>query len=97
MLKILQHLQQYVPSYRDGHGKKCCEQGIVGDQLTVERGINGLMEVSNGFTPAERNEGIHFGVADFHGGMKFLEVRINEWFVALQSNLYFIILLIFIS
>ena len=75
MQKILQHLQQYVPCYHSQQGDKCCEQGVVGDQLTVERGINGLMEISNGFTPRERNEGIHFEVADFHGGMKFLEVR----------------------
>lgn len=61
--RILQHLQQYVPHYNGKTGDKYCEQGIVGDQLTVERGINGLMEVSNGFTPTERNE-----------GMKFLEV-----------------------
>lgn len=47
---------------------------MVGDQLTVERGINSLMEVSNGFTPEEQSEGIHFEIADFHGGMKFLEV-----------------------
>ena len=29
------------------------EQGIVGDQLSVERGINGHMSLSNGFTKEE--------------------------------------------
>jgi hypothetical protein len=72
--KILNHLQQFVPSYFDGKKDTCGEQAVVGDQLTVERGVNSLMEVSNGFTPEERNEGIHFEIADFHGGMKFLEV-----------------------
>jgi hypothetical protein len=72
--KILNHIQQYVPSYFDGNEDTCGEQAIVGDQLTVERGVSSLMEVSNGFTPEERNEGIHFEVADFHGGMKFLDV-----------------------
>ena len=56
-------------------GKDTCgEQAVVGDQLTVERGFNSLVEVSNGFTPEERNEGIHFKIANFHGGMKCLEV-----------------------
>ena len=75
MRKILEHLQQYVPCYNYGQEDKCCEQGVVGDQLTVERGVNGLMEVANGFTAAERNEGIHMEIEDEHGGMKFLEVR----------------------
>lgn len=61
-------------NYCDQNIDKCCEQGVVGDQLTVERGINALMEVSNGFTSKERKEGLHFEAADFHGGMKFLEV-----------------------
>ena len=52
------------------------EQGIVGDQLSVERGINGHMSLSNGFTK-ERLEGLHFEVADWHAGNKFLEVCIS--------------------
>ncbi len=41
-------LQSYVPSYFDeNRQKKFLEQGIVGDQLTVERGVNGLLEVWN--------------------------------------------------
>lgn len=74
MQKILNNLQEYVPKFEDNGTIQHSEQGIVGDQLTVERGVNGLFEVSNGFTPAERHEGIHFEIADFHGGMKFLEV-----------------------
>ncbi len=75
MQRILDSLQTYVPSYLDESGdKRFVEQGIVGDQLTVERGANGLLEVSNGFNAEERHEGIHFEIADFHGGMKFLEV-----------------------
>ena len=49
-------------------------QGVVGDQLTVERAINGHMSLSNGFTAEERIEGLHFEVADWHAGNKFLEV-----------------------
>jgi hypothetical protein len=75
MQKIVDHLQKYVPSYEEDGSIGYAEQGIVGDQLTVERGVTGLFEVSNGFTAEERHEGLHFEVADFHGGMKFLEVQ----------------------
>ena len=74
MQNILDQLQQFVPQYNDGDQTRYATQGIVGDQLTVERGVNGLFEVANGFTADERHEGLHFEVADFHGGIKFLEV-----------------------
>ena len=77
MQNILDYLQKYVPYYEREGTVKYAEQGVVGDQLTVERGVNGLFEVSNGFTAEERHEGLHFEVADFHGGMKFLEVNCN--------------------
>ena len=75
MQNILDHLQQYVPKFEKDGEIEFAGQGIVGDQLTVERGTNGLFEVLNGFTAAERHDGIHFEIADFHGGIKFLEVR----------------------
>ena len=75
MQRILEHLQKYVPYYlNENIQKRYYEQGIVGDQLTVERGVIGLLEVSNGFTPEERHEGVHFEIVDFHGGMKLMEV-----------------------
>ena len=49
-------------------------QGVVGDQLSVERGINSLMQIANGLTEAARREGLHFELADFHSQMKFLQV-----------------------
>lgn len=78
MQNILDNLQKYVPSFEEKGTIHYVEQGIVGDQLTVERGVNGLFEVSNGFTAEERHEGLHFEIADFHGGMKFLEVTSNH-------------------
>ena len=74
MQNILDMLQKYVPEYEENYQLKCVEQGIVGDQLTVERGVNAIFEVANGFTAKDRHDGIHFEMADFHGGMKFLEV-----------------------
>eukprot|EP00794_Sanderia_malayensis_P012437 gene12437-13723_t len=71
MGKILETMHQYVPCCEDQEDKKFSSQAIVGDQLTVERGVNGLMDVSNGFTSEERREGLHVEIADFHGGIKF--------------------------
>ena len=75
MQNILNDLQKYVPEYQENGKVQYAEQGIVGDQLTVQRGVNALFEVANGFTANERHDGIHFEMADFHGGMKFLEVK----------------------
>lgn len=74
ILSILKSLHKYVPCYGSGDEKHYDEQGVVGDQLSVERGVNGLMSVANGFTPEERIEGLHFEIADWHAGNKFLEV-----------------------
>ena len=75
MKNILEELHKYVPYIDHGEDKVFQEQGVVGDQLTVERGVNGLMEISNGFTAEERREGIHFEVADFHAHIKLLQVN----------------------
>ncbi len=79
ILSILKSLHKYVPAYGDGEekqcGEQCGEQGVVGDQLSVERGVNGHMSLANGFTPDERADGLHFEIADWHAGNKFLEVQ----------------------
>ena len=77
ILNILRALHKYVPYSGDGKECKYGEQGIVGDQLRVERAVNGHMSLANGFTPEERVEGLHFEVADWHAGNKFLEVCIE--------------------
>ena len=56
--------------------RRCyADLGVVGDQLTVERAVNGHASLSNGFTPEERLEGLHFEIADWHASNKFLQVR----------------------
>ena len=50
------------------------EQGIVGDQLTVERFVNGHASIANGFTQKEQCTGLHAEVADWHSGNRFLQV-----------------------
>ncbi len=36
---------------------KYVEQGIVGDQLTVERGVSAIFEMDNGFAAKNRHDG----------------------------------------
>ena len=74
ILSILRSLREYVPYCGDGNERKYGEQGVVGDQLSVEHGVNGQMSVSNSFTPEEQVEGLHLEIADWHAGNKFLEV-----------------------
>ena len=68
-------MYQYVPHAETKSGVKISAQGVVGDQLSVERGINSLMQIANGLTEDDRKEGLHFEIADFHSQMKFLQVR----------------------
>jgi hypothetical protein len=63
-----------VPFCKSGDENHYGEQGIVGDQLSVEGGVNGHMSLANGFTSKERLEGLHLEIADWHAGNKFLEV-----------------------
>lgn len=77
------------------------DQEIVGDQLTVERAVNGHTSPRNGFTPKERRKGLHFKIADWHAGNKFLPVNITEVssqdnpsnFITSLCNFYFFIFL----
>ena len=72
--EVLKVLHKFVPYYGDDENRVYAEQENVGDQLSVERGVNCMLQISNGFTPEERLDGLHFEVGDFHGGMKFLQV-----------------------
>ena len=76
MQRVLETLhEKYVPfSDVPGQERTYSQQGFAADQLSAERGVNCLLQLQNGFTPKEQLEGIHFEIADFHGGMKFLQV-----------------------
>ena len=64
ILRVLEQLHKYVPHHGDDEDQVYGEQGVVGDQLSVERAANGHCSLSNGFTPKERLEGLHFEIAD---------------------------------
>lgn len=75
MKKVLHQIQQqYVPKVNDGENTLFHEVGIAGDQLTIERIVNCLLSLSNGFTQEERLEGIHAEIADWHAELKFLSL-----------------------
>jgi hypothetical protein len=78
ILAIIKSLHQYVPFYGEEEDRVYGEQRVVGDQLSVERGVNGHMSLANGFTPEQRGEGLHFEIADWHAGNKFLEVSVPK-------------------
>ena len=83
---MLKELHKFVPYARDDEKRIYSEQGNVGDQLSVERGVNCLLQISNGYTPEERLEGLHFEAGDFHAGMKFLQVSILAiYFILFQK------------
>ena len=63
---------------------KCNSLPLVGDQLTVERGVNVIEAVQNSFTPEERLERIHMKIADRHSAVTFLNVTKN--FYTIKGN-----------
>ena len=48
--------------------------GVIGDQLSVERAVNCLSSLANGFTVEERLDGLHLEIVDWHAELKFLSV-----------------------
>ncbi len=79
MTEILKQLHEYVPYHGKGVNRKYGDQAIVGDQLTVERVVNCHNTLTNGFTPKDRLEGLHFEMADWHGVNKCLAVTRNMY------------------
>jgi hypothetical protein len=72
---VLEAVRKYIPNIDNDNMKKySISQVLAGDQLSVERGANQLIQVANGLTPQERKEGLHLEIADFHAQMKFLQV-----------------------
>ena len=80
ILAILKSLHTYVPRHGDDEKRVYGDHGVVGYHLSVERTVNGQMSLANGFTPEERVEGLHFEIADWHAGNKFLEVCMSSLF-----------------
>eukprot|EP00794_Sanderia_malayensis_P009643 gene9643-10630_t len=80
ILRVLKSIQKYVPFADSGEERVYGEQGCVGDQLSVERAVNCLLQVSNGYMPEDRLEGMHFEAGDFHAGIKFMQVVFDNFY-----------------
>lgn len=75
MLDILKKLQGYCPMVEINDDVTLMESvPVVGDQLTVERGVNVIEAVQNSYTSLERLDGIHMEIADWHAVVTFLNV-----------------------
>ena len=71
MVEILKQFQSYLPQTGD---QGVDGQVFSGDQLTVERAVNVIASVANGFTPKDRLEGINMQLGDWHAAVKLLSV-----------------------
>ena len=71
MKDILQQFHGYLPQKDDGG---IDGQLFSGDQLTIERAVNVIASVANGYTPEDRLEGINLQLGDEHAAVKLLSV-----------------------
>ena len=78
MLVILNQFHTYLPKCADGSYDP---QLFTGDQLTVERAVNVIASVSNGYTPEVRLEGLNLQLGDWHAGVKILSVSILYFYI----------------
>ena len=74
MIEVLKKFQPYLPSTSVNGVKKNVTQICAGDQLSVERAVNAIHSVSNGYTVDDRLEGFNIQLGDWHTGVKILEV-----------------------
>lgn len=81
IIAVIRELQKYVPYHGDEEDRTYGDQGVVGDQLSVERAVNGHNSLANSFTPEQRADGLHFEIADWHAGNKVLDVSLSEYSV----------------
>lgn len=73
MTVILQQFHGYLPQKHDGG---IDGQLYSGDQLTIERAVNVISSMANGYTPEDRLEGINLQLGDWHAAVKLLSVNI---------------------
>jgi hypothetical protein len=75
MLNVLQHIHSYLPSAGEGDDKTFEIANVIGDQLTVDRALNAIMSLQNGYTEEDRLTNLNIGIADWHTDMNFLQVK----------------------
>ena len=81
MISITRELHGLVPVTNDDN--MFDRVPVVGDQETIERGVESQFSVRSAYSKTRRLEGLFFQLADWHHENKFLSVS-----VALQDNTY---------
>ena len=76
MIDILRHFQGYLPYTAVDGEKKFVTQLCTGDQLSVERAVNAIHSVANGYTAEDHLEGFNMQLGDWHTGVKIFEVSL---------------------
>ena len=74
MIDIVRMLHKWVPS--EGEDDILEQIPIIGDQKTIERGVEAQFSVKNAYTKERRLEGCFYQLADWHHENKFLSVVI---------------------
>ena len=77
MIDILRHFQKYLPYTTVDDKKTFSAQVCAGDQLSIERAVNTIHSVANGYTAEDRLESFNMQLGDWHTGVKILEVIRN--------------------
>ena len=75
MIEILQQLHGYLPQTHNGG---IDGQLFSGDQLIIERAVNIISSVANGYTPKDRREEINLQLGDWHAAVKVLSVSTTD-------------------
>ena len=75
MLTILKQFCTYLPKRADG---SCDPQLSTGDQLTIERAVNVIASVSNGYTVEDRLDRLSLQLRVWHAGVKILSVSLSN-------------------
>lgn len=83
----MHQIHSYVPHHSSQVKTVYNKVGVVGDQLSVERAVNCLASLANGFTPDERLDGLHLEIADWHAELKFLSVSLSFHVSSLYSEI----------
>ena len=74
MISITRELHGLVPVTNDDNMFDCVP--VVGDQKTIERGVESQFSVRNAYSKTRKLEGLFFQLADWHHENKFLSVGV---------------------
>ena len=86
MIDIVRLLHQWVPSSGESEEDETFDRlPVVGDQKTMERGVEAQFSVSNAYTRRRRLEGVFFQLADWHHENKFLSVSVMYYMLCYIS------------